>query len=304
MSQRSKTRIVLALALVQLLVGTGALGYRWFTASTEVGADRALERFRSGQAAAGEVSPVTPPPTEAPVTPTPGSHGSESRATVTAPTPAPLPEEPGPPPTGPQGIVLLPPEVGVYEWHTEGWEQVGPSRRDLPERSRRIVTVEGERTWMNDHIYSEQHEEWFPLTVSEQGVASSSYRARVSFGPITQDHTLDFEPPMRFSVFPFEVGQQWQGSWQDPDDDTRATYTGRTFEHTTLDIGGERVEAWGVEVVMEMEGDISGTVLTRIWVAPEYRMTVKEFYDQEVTSGPGTYEGEWTITLLSLDPQR
>lgn len=308
MSERGRRGVVLALAITTLLVGLGGVGYRWFTASTEVSSDEAVRRFREGRPSPdGSPTPgPTPTPAGLAAAATPTSEaGGRSEATVSAPTPTPVPT-PAPPPTGPGGFVLLPPEEGVYEWETDGWEEVspGPPRRDLPERSRRIITEEGERTWMNDHIYSEQHEEWFPLTISDQGVTAASYRLRVSFGPVTQDQKLDFSPPMRFSVFPFEVGQQWQGSWEDAPDNTRGTYVGRTFEHTHLDIGGEQVEVWGVEIDMEMEGDISGTVLTRIWVSPEYRMTVKEFYDQEVESGPGTYEGEWTITLLSTTPQQ
>lgn len=310
MSDRGRRGAVLALAVATLLVGLGGVGYRWMFTSTEVSSDEALRRFREGRPTPeGSPTPGPTPTADLTVaaTPTPEPDRGPSEATVSVtPTPTPMRT---PPPTGPGGFVLAPPEEGVYEWRTEGWEQVkagpGPaSRRDLPENSRRIVTVEGERTWLNDHIYSEEHEEWFPLTISEQGVASASYRIRVTFGPVTQDQKLDFTPPVRFSVFPLEVGQQWQGSWEDAEDNTRGTYVGRTFEHTTLDIGGEQVEVWGIEVDMEMEGDTSGTVLTRIWVAPKYRMTVKEFYDQEVESGPGTYEGEWTITLKSTTPQQ
>lgn len=308
MSERGRRGAVLALAITTLLVGLGGVGYRWFTASTEVSSDEAVQRFREGRPSPeGSPTPgLTPTPADlaAAATPTPGTGGGRSEVTVSAPTPTPVPT-PAPPPTGPGGFVLLPPEEGVYEWETDGWEQAGPSpRRDLPERSRRIITREGERTWMNDHIYSDQHEEWFPLTVSEQGVSAASYRIRVAFGPFTQDQQLDFSPPMRFSVFPLEVGQQWQGSWEDAEDNTRGTYVGQTFERTHLDIGGEQVEVWGIEVDMEMEGDTSGRVLTRIWVSPEHRMTVKEYYEQEVESGPGTYEGEWTITLLSTTPQQ
>lgn len=304
MNEGGRRGIVLVLAVATLLVGLGGVGYRWFTTSTEVSSAEALQRFREGRATPDGSPSPGPTPTPADTAPTPTPAG-RSEATVTAPTPTPVPT-PAPPPTGPGGFVLLPPEEGVYEWETQGWEQVnpGPGRRDLPERSRRIITHEGERSWLNDHIYSEEHEEWFPLTISEQGVSAASYRIRVSFGPITQDQKLDFSPPMRFAVFPLEVGQQWQGSWEDAPDNTRGTYVGETFERTTLDIGGEQVEVWGVEVDMEMEGDTSGTVLTRIWISPKYRMTVKEFYDQRVESGPGTYEGEWTITLVSTSPQR
>jgi hypothetical protein len=55
---------------------------------------------------------------------------------------------------------------------------------------------------------------------------------------------------------------------------------------------------------MDMQGEISGHVLARVWVAPKYGMTVKEHYVQDVEASVGSYHGEWTMTLKSVEPQR
>jgi hypothetical protein len=126
-------------------------------------------------------------------------------------------------------------------------------------------------------------------------------RNRVVFGPVTNDKTVVFDPMMYVSQFPFELGQRWEGEWSGK---TSGEYTGRTFEHTTMTIGGEEVEVWATEVRMTMRGEIEGTNITRSWVAPEYRLVVKQYQEIEVTSGPADYYCEWTGQLVSLDPQR
>lgn len=289
---------MLALALVQVLVATGVLGFRWLTASTPVEVSQALERFRSGgdttdladaDVPTGSIVPVVEPTPS----PTPNPKAKPSRS------PSPSPATPTPVPLG---FPIEPPASGVYEWDTVGWEQAANLRRDLPDRSVRLISSNNSRTWMNEHEYSEQHTDWFPLTISEQGVFNASFRARVVFGPFTQDQTLRFDPPLRFATFPSAVGQRWEGAFTGG---SSGTYNGRTFERTSMDVGGERVDVWGIEVAMELhEGEVTGTVVSKIWVAERHRLTVKEEWRQDLVSGPGSYRGEWTITLRSLMPRR
>jgi hypothetical protein len=293
MVHRRRRRVLLALAAVELLAGSTLLGHRWITTSTEVSVDRALERFRQQ----GDlVRASTPAPTAEVATPapTPTPRGrAGSRAVTPSPAPTPTPFDPSRPSP-------LPPEAGVYRWRTEGWEEASGVRRDLPDRSVRVITDEGGGTWLNEHQYSQEHTEWFTLTVNEQGVFSESYRAAVTFGPFTTDQTMHFQPPTRFTVFPLEVGQRWQGEW---DGDTSGSYVGTTFERTTVRVGDEDVDTWGIQIDMTMEGEIAGRVSMKIWVSPVHRMTVKEHLDQDVRSGPGSYKGVWTITLLSTRPE-
>jgi len=193
------------------------------------------------------------------------------------------------------------PRDGVYTWKIEGYERAPGVQRQLPRRSHRIISYEGEREWVEHHIYSEQKEQWFHLGSSDEGVSVSEVRNRVEMGPVTVDETVTYNPPAYVSRLPFQVGQTWKGSW---DGDTRGTYTGKTIDHGTIVIGGTEVEVWVTEVKMEMRGNMEGTALTRSWVAPEYSIVVKQYQETNVKSGPGEYRSEWEGQLTSLQPQR
>ena len=193
------------------------------------------------------------------------------------------------------------PEDGVYSWAIEGYERAPGIQRKLPRRSHRIISYEGDREWVEHHIYSEQKEQWFHLGSSDQGVAVSEVRNRVEMGPVTVDETVMYNPSAYVSRFPFKLNQTWKGSW---DGDTRGTYTGKTIDHGTIVIGGTEVEVWVTEVKMEMRGDMEGTALTRSWVAPDHSIVVKQYQETRVKSGPGEYYCEWEGQLTSLRPQR
>ncbi|MBI4728736.1 MAG: hypothetical protein HY775_04445 [Acidobacteria bacterium] len=306
--RRRWRRALLVLVVVQALVGGLALGYRWFTTSTEVSTEDALARFRSETAGGGSSSPALASPT--------GSAGAEATPTGAAPTdgtptgatPTGTLVSPGPQPTvdaSPSNPAMesRPPDEGVYRFATQGTEQVDRlPPRDLPPKSQRVVTGTGDgRTWTNHHLFSDQHEEWFDLTIAPDGVFCPSFRARITFGPFTEDETLRFDPPLRFSTFPFRLGEQWQGTFSG---ETSGSYTGKTFEHTSMTIGGETLEAWAVQIDMTFEGKVSGEARFRLWLSPKYRLSLKEQYREVERTSGHTYRNDITITLLSTKPQQ
>ena len=193
------------------------------------------------------------------------------------------------------------PAEGVYTWSVEGFEQAPGVRRDLPKEAHRVVTHESDAgRWIEHMVFSEQKEMWFDLTSGDSGVVTNSSRNKVTIGPVTQDKTVVFNPPIMVSNWPFKVGETWSGEW---DGKVYGTYEAKTFEHGFIEIEGERVEVYASEVFMEMKGDIEGTVLTRSWVAPKYSMVVKQYMETDVKSGPGDYYSEWMGTVQSLTPQ-
>lgn len=198
-----------------------------------------------------------------------------------------------------QSAPHLPPE-GVYEWEVDGVERAPGVERRLPARSHRLIQHTGADSWTEHHIFSEEKEMWFGLLVADGCVATKSSRNRVVMGPVTADKTVTFDPVAIASRTPYELGRTWKGSWSGK---TSGTYTGRTFEHTYLMIGGERVEVWGSEIVMTMHGEVEGNVITRTWVAPKYSLAVKQYQKTNVESGPGSYFSEWTGQTLTLDPR-
>lgn len=192
------------------------------------------------------------------------------------------------------------PAEGVYTWTINGFEQGPGVRRDLPRKSHRVINHQGKDDWVEHHIFSEQKEQWFGLTISRAGVAAREVRNKVEMGPVTVDKTVVFNPVMFVSRFPFAMGQTWEGEWKG---DTSGSYKGKTFDHGTLTIGGKEVEVWATEVVMEMRGEVEGDVVTRSWVAPDYSMVVKQYQETNVRSGPGEYYSEWSGQVNSLRPR-
>jgi hypothetical protein len=184
----------------------------------------------------------------------------------------------------------------------DGFEQAPGVRRELPREAHRVLTHHSSdpQRWEEHMIFSEQKEMWFDLSIVDNGVVTNSSRNKVTIGPVTQDKTVVFDPPVLVSNWPFKVGNTWSGRW---DGKAYGTYEGKTFEHGYVTIEGERVEVYASEVRMQMKGDIEGTVLTRSWVSPKYNIVVKQYMETDVQSGPGNYYSEWTGQVQSLEPQ-
>lgn len=196
--------------------------------------------------------------------------------------------------------VIAPPAEGVYTWNIEGYEEAPGVRRDLPKRSHRVITHQGNNKWVEHHIFSEQREQWLTLGINKEGVFTLKVRNKVKMG-VTIDRTITMDPPMFVSIFPFKLGQTWKGSWEGK---TSGSYTARTFEEGHMTVGGERVEIYATEVVMEMHGEVEGEATVRSWVAPEYRLVVKQYQENYVETGPGEYHSEWQGEVTSLHPER
>jgi hypothetical protein len=114
---------------------------------------------------------------------------------------------------------------------------------------------------------------------------------------------VSFAPSMVFTHLPFVLGRTWDGKWSG---DTYGRYAAQIFERTRMRVGGTYVEAWGVELRIEMHGEVEGEQNLRAWIAPAHRTTVRESYvvTGRLRGEPGTYHGEWTLSLRSLRPHR
>ncbi|MGH2806518.1 MAG: hypothetical protein ACRDKT_04505 [Actinomycetota bacterium] len=312
--RRSKFKAGLAATLVMTL-GIGGLVYASMRTSTAVSTEDALAEFRADKSRiekerARERSAAVPTkgkdqrksPRSAPARAASSGNGGGSVAAGTdSQTTAEVERTGSAPATTRRGSVPARPADGVYTWNIEGYEQAPGVRRDLPRRSHRIITYEGDNAWQEHHIFSEQKEQWFDLQISRAGVATTAVRNRVEMGPVTVDRTVTYNPPCFVSRFPVRVGQTWEGSWSGK---TSGTYVAKTFERTTLTIGGEQVDVYGTEVIMDLTGEVEGRVVTRSWVAPHYSLVVKQYQESKVRSGPGDYYSEWSGQVTSLHPQR
>ncbi|MEA2452769.1 MAG: hypothetical protein QOG04_1479 [Actinomycetota bacterium] len=193
------------------------------------------------------------------------------------------------------------PEEGVYSWATDGYEEVPGARREFPKESQRIITVNGDGRWTTHHYFSQEHEIWTVFNWGNDGAEIAQQRNKITFGPITNDSTIDFAPPMLVGPKHLEVGYEWGGTWEG---DTHGDYSSKIVEHTTMDIGGESVEVWGMSYVINLHGKQEGQVNAQVWLAPDYSLTVQEHYVQDVESSGTKYHAEWTQKLKSLHPEQ
>lgn len=307
-----KRAVAYSLVVVFLL---GAAGYKWVTTSTPMDQTRAIELFRaeSGGSSApvaedddsrstdGERSSkrsarranergekVRPGSTSVMAAP---QQQRQTRSASEHNTSSPNSNQPG----------FTMPREGVYSWSTDGYEQVSGARREFPKESQRIVTLEDDRSWLVHHYFSEEREIWTDFHWGSRGAEITKQRNKVTFGPVTNESAIEFAPPMVVAPRKLEVGLKWSDTWSG---ETHGDYSSNIFEHTTMDIGGERVEVWGIAYEINLRGKQDGQVLAKVWLAPAHSLTVREYYKQDISSNGARYQAEWTQQLKSLEPRR
>lgn len=288
MNSRRMRSTALIAALAVVAAGVAGLGYRWLTTSRPVTEASAVQTYRAEHPVA---SSATPAPTAAPrSTPARVSSGVTASAGQVVATASPSATS-----------WLHVPASGVYTYDTTGYERATFSR-NYPSQTQRIVDTTGGR-YDNHHIFSQEHEEWFSLHPTASGGVMLKRRIRVTFGPVTIDKTVVFNPGLKGVPFPYVLGQSWSGSWGG---DPSGTYTGKTTNHTTVDIGGRNVEVWVEDVTAHVTGSISGTIFVRLWWAPSLGIDAREdgIYDMQARGVPGTYHTQYTVTLHSVTPHQ
>ena len=311
--RRHRIQVQIAVVVAATLSLGGVAGYRWVTSVTAVDRSRAVELFRAGRdvVASGDEAGdrlrrdgVRVSTDEGGSTAT-GADGREQKHRSEQEAAPQRGSDTSQPANGPHrrssgSDRFQPPREGVYSWQTEGYEEVGGARREMPAETQRIITIE-DGSWMQHHYFSEERQIWTHFQQSQEVVEIVEQRNKVTFGPVTRESKIDFSPPMVAAPAKLRVGYRWGGEW---DGDTSGTYSSRIFERTTMDIGGERVEVWGMTYVIELRGEQDGRVDAEVWFAPEPGLTVKEHYIQNVESGGARYHAEWLQTLKSLEPRQ
>lgn len=315
----------LALVLVAV-VSVSYLGARRTSAPSVV---QALKAFRAH-------SP-SPSPTGADASASPVGVTPSLLATPTTPTPSPSPSpspsrrESAPSPGASAAATPCgwdcpyqgPPEAGVYQWFQCGatsGECTGdpgepqametiillvPLTRALPRTGVRTVTGTGPNQWHLSHAYANEHHEDFDVSGGPSGIYSTQHSIEVSLLGIDNTTSIVQTPPFPAVLFPLAVGKTWSGHWKDSNGNADADYTSTVLDKTQLTIGGQLVQTWAVDWRFKLLGPkTTGDVDFKSWIAPRYSQTVQESQSENLTSGGTSYQGNWTITLASLQPSR
>jgi hypothetical protein len=308
-TMRANWKAIAAYLVVVMLV-FGYAGYRWMTTSTAVDQSRAIQLFRAERS--DDVAAASTGAGSSSTSKKAGSHKTRSsghRATKVSrggSTPVVAGSRTSASPgsgtataKNEDGFSL--PEEGVYSWDTDGYEQVGGARREFPKETQRVITWNSQTTWTVHHYFSEEREIWTDFSWGSRGADITKQRNKVTFGPVTNDSSIDFNPAMLVGPKNLKVGYEWGGEWSG---DTHGDYQSKIIEHTTMSIGGEQVEVWGMSYVINLHGKQEGRVEAEVWLAPEEGITVQEHYVQDVDSSGASYHAEWTQKLRSMHPER
>lgn len=308
------------LILAVLLLQAGVT-YVQLRQTSEVTTQDALAEFRKRVASADVPSPS--------LTPTGGDAASAPGAAGVPAVGATVASSPKPSPTATCDWACFasvgPPEFGVYEyWQCDrpeggcgatsapGFEKIGGIRRNFPLTGQRIISPGSSGKFNNLHLYAQDsdgrplHQEEFEMAVNEKGVFNHRYKVDITIGGHTETTDIIQQPYLQFISLPLSVGKSWSGEWKDANGYADARYTSTVTGKEELTIGGKKVRTWVVEAKMTLLGPKNrGEVKVVVWVAPEYRQTVQEHYDQKITNEQGiAYEGFWTVTLKNLQPSR
>jgi hypothetical protein len=289
--------------------------YYRFNSTTIVSSESAVDEFRQKQAQADAAQPAAP-------------QGQPAAAQPQQAAPAQSKAKSGAGATQAQAQCdwvcpssFTPPENGVYQYfqcgRTTGQCTGDPSEpagvesiarlpaREFPRTGHRIVTTTGPQTFTNEHVYAEEHREQFDLAVDPSGVYNSRYKVEINFGPTGGGSEMRQQPPFKLTQWPLSQGLAWSGSWTDSNRKGDADYGCKAVAKEELNIGGTKVRTWAIDCQIQLKGpENSGQVLIKFWVAPEFRTTVQELYDQKITTPQGPYDGRWMVTLANLKPSR
>lgn len=307
---------ILLAGAIALVLGTDVTMVYLRQPAAPVGADVALERFRSATPEPGATASSDPAagPTAAPATAAPGDPAAAPAPAPGAPAapgvPAPGAPAPGAPapgaPAGP-AAPAMPPE-GVYAYKTTGYEEVdafGGSRHDYPATTYMTIRKKGCGIVMR---WQPLEERWDESDHCVQGSAITIDR----FSMYHEFFQSGMEQP-----YPCVAGSHVYRAGQPPGASWKVRCTSPEFgdvDMTTsvvgtepVDVGGTVVQAVRMHYEAKITGYSQGTQVQDRWIDPERGLMLRIVTQVDVNTktpiGQTPYRERYRIDLLSLTPQ-
>jgi hypothetical protein len=116
------------------------------------------------------------------------------------------------------------------------------------------------------------------------------------------DKQVQATPPVLALPADAAPGRTWTWRLTSTDGLTSVDSTFRALRTETLTVGGQRVEALVVEVVLSLSGDIVSTLTQTTWVSIERRLVVRQDETSDGRFGVVSFSGKTSETLVSLAP--
>ena len=195
------------------------------------------------------------------------------------------------------------PAPGVYVYDATGTEtgRGGPVSvsRDLPLEAQMIVW-QRPGGYTSRLIYSGDHLEEADHTITEEGVAQTRVRTKLTvLGTTTDDETPLSEPQIWIPADP-QPGMTWSGGYEA--DGYGVALSSEVTGTETLQVAGQPVETVVVERTTTYSGGITGGWTDTYWWSPELSLPVKLTVSGESKQGIGSFSQETSITLRSATP--
>lgn len=193
-----------------------------------------------------------------------------------------------------------PPEPGAYDYTTTGTRSVvGESEppTELPDTTQLIVTPAfqqgAQACFISQHRLEDNLGETgvFVISGDDMFVRSAEFQVGGDISEVTPD------PPI-LALSGSEL--EWEGTF---DGATRGRFAANIAGRKTFRIGGEKIEAVGVETRTSYAGEIEGLERATRWLDPETRLIIAEEVLQERTFGLDRLRLKYESKLKSLKPR-
>ena len=116
------------------------------------------------------------------------------------------------------------------------------------------------------------------------------------------DKAVEASPPVLALPADAAPGRRWTWRLTSTDGLTTADSSFRVLRNEPITIGGERVDAVVVEVVLSLSGDVVATLTQTVWVDMQRRLVLRQDEASQGRFGVVTFTGSTSDTLVSLTP--
>jgi len=215
-----------------------------------------------------------------------------------------VPTVPGP--TTPAATPLTPAAPGTYRYDTSGTSRFGNVASPFPAVTTLIIDPAAGTTQHATRDLRDASRNGAVLeTVLDyrpDGIALVSLRVTATFLLFTEVEEL--HPPTPLLLLPTGFREGLHRDLDLPAQAGSAHLTIDVLRQEQLTIGGQAVTTNRVHLVASIPGQLNGRLDLTIWVAPAYRLWVREHSVGEATGpdGSSVYRSEYDATLQRLTP--
>jgi hypothetical protein len=193
---------------------------------------------------------------------------------------------------------LNPPRPGTYSYETEGTVALpDEARARLPDRTETVITPATTEGEVSCHGTEQRFSPRATLSnvVIQRG--EDVYLTAIGFASSNYVTTVEPRPAVLASA---ASGTRWDGTFDGP---TSGSYEVEVIGRKTFDVGGDQVEAVGLDSRATYHGDTEGSQARKTWLSVDRPLILSESGEFALEVGGGEDRLEYETTLTSLEPE-